>query len=319
MNEATKIVEELEGRKVRIVCAKGDLYPAVNVLRRLYKQAGYELYDKNGRVITGEEDEEGKPDLIYTKLHRDPFVVLRPQNFSELLSREEPILVVGAGYDIEMDDFLEMERRTDHNPDLPPEFKHKLVDDFRLNGSLEDPKTREAIMMGQIKMAGLKGVDLKFKPTITMMIASTRWDICTLYDVPSGPGVSELRALSEMYMIKKGEKATHIQRIPRGADTRVIGGLNPCGTDIVESGNTLDGYLKKGEIRVVRDGKGKPAVVTRSHPFMLVSDMTYRGAPEFYDGLFALSAEIRDKLIIEGVLGTEEKFLPFMKSLERAT
>ncbi len=165
------------GREVAI--AMGDNFPSIRVL----KEMGISLYHPITKTeLTGYEkkyrDGSGQPSLAYfDKDDESSFVsIFPPQDFPSRLKEGLIKIVIGAGYDIQLN-------------------SANIADIEYLNGSYDNPAEREKVMERQLNKIGYRGVNLELKPVTYPLLALREHKVETLDDLKKK---SDMIAISEM-------------------------------------------------------------------------------------------------------------------------
>ncbi len=264
-------------RADRFAVAVGDNYIGIRPLIT----GGIEMYDGvTGKSLTGFEKKSRngeidgnpvQPSRIYLNSEcNEPHASgMPPQEFPNRMSEGLIDVAICAGYDIMV-----------NNAGMR----------VHLNGEMNNPSTRTANMIEDLKEAGYLGVSLGVKPVAFPIIASRspkyHRRINTLDDLrqTNVDAISEVSEVLRQYGKKKGIHFKNIRQAFGGADNQVASGLFPIGSDLLETGGNI---LKHARWVVpVVDEDGKMCIVTYSEPFLLVGEKPYKRDKPFFDDLF---------------------------------
>jgi hypothetical protein len=291
----------------RTAIAKGDNFPAV-----LIYQADSEtrLYHPDGEVITGfeaarhregmpidiSEKEQGK-ELFFDSSKSDKSVtVMRPQRFRTHAKRGEYDIFVGAGYDLEIDDFLEplfhkydvlneelKEAEIVGNLDKIKHLEESIrginFPDVPLNGSFTDPSRRKEKMIEALRKCGY-GISIplgmkKVSYPVISLRSSGITDVRNL--TPDNTFESESIA-TRLYLTKKGVSPDFLL-VHGGSDDAVVKGDRDAAAGVSETGSSIIDEIEK--IRLVYEND-VPAVVMFSETFCNIPEATVEEDPVFW-------------------------------------
>lgn len=267
---------------VRMGLPKGDLYEGAI---KIMKEAGYSLFDPasvigTGRQIpqplTGNEPSREVPPFAYIRDNKkgggfdpnrglrdieeidaagDVVVLVRPQEFRNLMVNEKKIDVGVVGYDLEIN--------------------YAELDPLELNGAIHNPALRTGIMQEDLSRCSYTPLlCAEYKPTGHVLFVRRGGGIRCLDDLKNGKrreGISEFSHMSRQYAYKNGLNVGFARRDAfGGVDDQVSAGLYDVGQDLLETCKKLEKYAFK--VTLVRNGDGKVVIVSFSKPWIVANN-----------------------------------------------
>lgn len=313
---------KLEEYGPRIAIADGDNWPAIKLLLpeiQLYHPSS--KHEGKPILITGNEKkrvrgkkggilawlngkEYPQPVMVYLNEHfirgeESPyFSVMRPQEFPRNLKEGKIAVAIGAGYDLQIDRTTEWDE----------------IGKIRLNGELKDPEKRYEVMRKELERCGYYGIPTGIKPVVYTLITSRDSGIRELKDierlVKRGEKlmiISEAPKITKAYFIQHGIDI-NVAQSDGSVDNQIICGLYKIGSEIVESGKTLDDNIEY--VRLVEKA-GEPVIITYSCACVVTTSEEYKKEKTFMDEFFGRIEENTKHLRKKEPELFEERYLNF--------
>ncbi len=266
------------GKKTGI--AKGDNF----VVAMLYQQdPNTRLFYDDGRVVTGweatrhrdgasiKDSEISQPERMffdYPPNENEYIKVIRPQRFGMDVRNGNLTILVGAGFDLEVHDFL-----------INGDKRHLGRSGIPLNGHLSEPDKRNEIMVETLERFGYPfAVPIGMKQVAYPIIAGRSTDIFKINDLTEEHVVESVNAACGLYLREKDIPSKFVLA-PSGSDDATFLGHADSAADVFETGRSLIKHIK--DVRLVFEND-EPAVVMYSTSFFLVHKDAYMGDKDFY-------------------------------------
>lgn len=250
---STKVAEHLEPLgDLRVGIAKGDNWKGA---ARTLMGAGYVLKSPSGRVMTGNEKKKtGEQPLCATTQAGDVFFIFPPQDFPERLRDGDIDMVVGAGYDIQVN--------------------YAMVPNLNLNGEMANPETRIEAMRKELERSecGIPLVHLGYSPVVSVLMTRRDGGLRQLGEMRkrrANTGLSEYPHILDQYGRYAEVPFNRIKKATGGAETQLMAGFADVASDVVQTGGSLIGAI--GGIRLIRGDNGKVVRVNYSDAWALAS------------------------------------------------
>ncbi|MEM5798149.1 MAG: hypothetical protein QXG26_01990 [Candidatus Aenigmatarchaeota archaeon] len=297
----------------KIAIASGDNYgPAISALHaigiELYgcyiendkeifkKLTGNETKNRNYSSSTkhGTESNIQPPRAYFEPNDEGPFIpIIPPQDFPNYMKYKKLEIVVGAGYDIQINEC---------GIENPP-----------LNGKFKDPNEWDEVMEKGLLKAKQKGVNLNQKPVMFPLLAYRKIGADELKDLKYKKKIealSEFPHIFEEFCKEKGIPLSNMVKVYGRAEYQLGSGFAHIGTDIVETGNSILADIER--IRIIYDN-GEPVVIMYSMPWLLTTLKEYNANRAFFNALFN---EMKNALKNIDVKNEIEKFDNFFKKFK---